>query len=213
MIQKLIHQLWIGPRPLPAFTQSWRLCAFKNDWEYRLWREKDIDDLNLKWRACYDAAPMFQIKSDIARIEILSRFGGFYVDCDFVSSGLCLSQFVPLETTRLVVTPEHQPNYRYQKEFRKLLPFFDDSCYMGLFVCSGFLAASLDSRTIARAQSSIGAAYEQCGPEVSGSGFGPNVVNASICEPIVLIPNAYTTHFPARDFPHISHVAPYEDGQ
>jgi hypothetical protein len=211
MIPKIIHQLWLGPRPLPTYTESWKLCAFKNDWEYRLWRDKDIDELELKWRACYDAAPLFQIKSDIARIEILSRFGGFYFDCDFVSSGESLETFIPIDHVHFTATPEFQPNLRYQNTFRHLLPFFKDSSWMSLFVGSSFLGASLESRTITRAHATVGEAYEKCGPEIASSGFGPNLINASICEPVFLIPTCYMIEYPAPDFPHISHVTRYED--
>ncbi len=61
------------------------------DWEYKLWTEKEIDALSLKNREMYDYAVNYGEKSDIARYEILYRFGGVYVDTDFES-------YKPLDT-------------------------------------------------------------------------------------------------------------------
>lgn len=59
-------------------------------WEVRWWHEEDIDALDLTNRAAYDRAPVLvpadsvhQMRSDIARYEILYRYGGMYVDCDY----------------------------------------------------------------------------------------------------------------------------------
>eukprot|EP01036_Dinobryon_divergens_P024599 gene24599-33067_t len=53
-------------------------------WSFQLWSDSDIDQLNppLINRRIYDRAKNFGMKSDIARYEILHRFGGVYVDLD-----------------------------------------------------------------------------------------------------------------------------------
>jgi mannosyltransferase OCH1-like enzyme len=54
-------------------------------WEYRLWTEKEIDELKLKNILAYKF--LMNLKSyagasDIVRIEILRKFGGIYIDAD-----------------------------------------------------------------------------------------------------------------------------------
>lgn len=84
-IPKIIHQIWVGPNPLPKscehFAETWK----KNhpDWEYKLWRDKDIEEFGLTNKHWYDKTPNYGQKSDIARYEILYRLGGVYVDTDF----------------------------------------------------------------------------------------------------------------------------------
>lgn len=83
-IPKKIHQIWLGS-PLPEkfkyFTQTWQ--HYHPDWEYILWTDADIAKLNLVNQKSYDAAINYAERSDIARYEILYRFGGLYVDTDF----------------------------------------------------------------------------------------------------------------------------------
>jgi len=81
-VDRLIHQIWIGPKPKPAWTQAWEAL---DRWDYRLWDEAAIESLNLrhKWlyqaylaEGCYNGA------ANIARVEILARHGGLYIDAD-----------------------------------------------------------------------------------------------------------------------------------
>lgn len=66
---------------------SW--IAHHEEWEYRLWRESEILELGLTNQRLWDEAERIspqaveQFRSDIARYEILYRFGGVYVDADF----------------------------------------------------------------------------------------------------------------------------------
>lgn len=82
-IPKKIHQIWLGS-PLPdkfaRFAASWK--KYHPEWEYILWTDKDIAKLNLENKAIYDHAINYAERSDIARYEILYRFGGLYVDTD-----------------------------------------------------------------------------------------------------------------------------------
>lgn len=94
-IPNIIHQIWIGS-PVPdvykKFINSWKV--YNPDWEYILWDDKKIKQLNLKNKNAFNLSPSFGIKSDIARYEILYRFGGIYVDTDFE----CLKNFTPITT-------------------------------------------------------------------------------------------------------------------
>lgn len=43
----------------------------------------------------------------MARIEIINRFGGIYLDCDFKWSGQPIEQFIPMKGDQAVITTEH----------------------------------------------------------------------------------------------------------
>lgn len=83
-IPKIIHQIWLG-KPMPEnykiLQKSW--SHYHPDWEYRLWTEQEIDEFGLQNRALFDQALNYGEKADIARLEILYRMGGLYVDMDF----------------------------------------------------------------------------------------------------------------------------------
>ena len=61
---------------------SWKddYCKKYPDWEYKLWTEKEINEF--KKNKKYDNEKFYNGKSDIARYEILSKFGGLFIDAD-----------------------------------------------------------------------------------------------------------------------------------
>lgn len=73
------------PRSLAENVHTWR--QLHPTWKLRIWRDDD-----LRWLEhvdLYDRAPLLvpfdaigQLRSDIARYEILAKYGGFYADCD-----------------------------------------------------------------------------------------------------------------------------------
>lgn len=78
-IPKIIHQIWLGPKPPP---HQW-LDTWKNkhpEWEYHLWREDNIPPLHNQKQ--FDAIKDYAGKADILRVELLYRFGGVYLDAD-----------------------------------------------------------------------------------------------------------------------------------
>lgn len=85
MIPRKIHQIWIGDQSKKPtlLMETWK----KNhpEWEYFLWSENEIEKINLINLYKYNSHPTLPGKSDIARYEILYRFGGFFVDADSVS--------------------------------------------------------------------------------------------------------------------------------
>jgi len=89
-IPKIIHQIWLGS-PVPAKYDAWRASwkKYHPDYEYKLWTEKEILEFGLVNEYAYLKSKNFAVKSDIARCEILYRFGGIYADTDFE----CLSRF------------------------------------------------------------------------------------------------------------------------
>lgn len=89
MIPAVIHQFWDGP-PLPdhlrAYIDTWK--HHHPQAEHKLWNDRAVRDLPLTNQDLYDNAEHltnsnpWQLKSDIARYEILSRFGGIWADTD-----------------------------------------------------------------------------------------------------------------------------------
>ncbi len=77
----------VGPRPAPLrWTETWRE---KNpDFKYRLWDEEAIDGLGLRNHDAYRRfllARLYDGAADVARAEILHRYGGVYADADSVA--------------------------------------------------------------------------------------------------------------------------------
>lgn len=92
MIPKVAHYIWLGG-PLPGHLE--RMCdTFRThhpDWDIWWWNEQSIADLGLEQQGIFDRAAdyvpadsIYQLQSDIARVEILHRHGGAYIDCDFL---------------------------------------------------------------------------------------------------------------------------------
>ena len=82
-IPKILHQIWLGS-PLPDKYKKWQhiLQVMHPDWEYKLWTDKDIEQLKLVNTAHYKASRNYGERSDIARYEILYKYGGVYIDID-----------------------------------------------------------------------------------------------------------------------------------
>ena len=90
LIPKIIHQIWLGgelPNKYIPLQQTW--LKQHPGWEYKLWTDKEVEEFGLENKILYDATKNFGEKSDIVRYEVLNKFGGLYVDCDFE----CLQPF------------------------------------------------------------------------------------------------------------------------
>ena len=83
-IPKLLHQIWLGPKMPPGYFATFRdkWMALHPDWEYKLWTDADIRELNPDLADLIDQSPNYAEKSDILRSEILDRLGGVYFDVD-----------------------------------------------------------------------------------------------------------------------------------
>lgn len=86
-IPKIIHQIWVGS-PLPDWAREYhtRWRDLHPEWSVQLWYEEMLDwldhhDLFSQWRY-YAPRNRGQWQANIARIEILRRYGGVYVDSD-----------------------------------------------------------------------------------------------------------------------------------
>jgi GT2 family glycosyltransferase len=83
MIPKIIHQIWIGPKPAPTkLMDTWR--DKHPDFEYIRWSEEEMSKRNLPLSCPNRVAEMEEIngKADIIRWEILYHYGGYFFDAD-----------------------------------------------------------------------------------------------------------------------------------
>lgn len=86
-IPRVFHSIWVGdpmPDHLRGYVASW--TSVHAGWEHKVWGDSDLDWLQNQ--ELYDFAEAItkhhgQFRADVARYEILHRFGGVYVDCDF----------------------------------------------------------------------------------------------------------------------------------
>lgn len=84
-IPRRLHQIWLGPAPVPArWAARWQRRHKR--WAYRLWREADIepmlpDALRPAW-SHFIATSRWHGAADVARVAILLRDGGVYIDID-----------------------------------------------------------------------------------------------------------------------------------
>ena len=93
-IPRLIHQIWIGPNPVPdrflPYMESW--SRHHPGWTWKLWGEGDIQEVipALRVSGAFVPGQNPALLSDILRVELLRLYGGLYVDCDFE----CLCPFL-----------------------------------------------------------------------------------------------------------------------
>lgn len=94
-IPKTIHQIWVGPNPLPDVCKKmgniWQ--KFNPSWQYKLWTNDNINEILLgmsqEHRDMFENAEELRGKANFLRYYILYKHGGLYVDMD----SLCLASF------------------------------------------------------------------------------------------------------------------------
>jgi mannosyltransferase OCH1-like enzyme len=86
-MQRIVHQVWLGHgRPRAehlAWMKTWR--TMNPTWEYRLWSESNLPTLvnaGAVLRAGETGTRLLAFVVDVARLEVLARFGGVYLDVD-----------------------------------------------------------------------------------------------------------------------------------
>jgi len=85
VIPKKIHQIWLGGKCPSMFDKCRESIQKTNpDYEYKLWTDDDIESFGLKNITLFNSVSNLGAKSDILRYEILERFGGIYLDTDFI---------------------------------------------------------------------------------------------------------------------------------
>jgi len=93
LIPRVVHQVWLGPSPLPAefaaYGETW--TQQNPGWTLELWTEERLPD-GLRHREVYDRLRVPAERADILRLEVLFLYGGVYVDTDFE----CIRPIEPL---------------------------------------------------------------------------------------------------------------------
>lgn len=83
MIPRIIHQIWIGPKPAPTnLMNTWK--DMNPDFEYIRWDEEEFVKRGMVFecQSKIDEMEEYCGKTDIMRWEILYKYGGIYVDAD-----------------------------------------------------------------------------------------------------------------------------------
>jgi mannosyltransferase OCH1-like enzyme len=82
-VPRTIHQIWVGPEPLPhdhhVWIEGWR--RRHQGWQHRLWTEEDLPDDPIRPEILERLRAPVE-RADILRLEILFRHGGVYADTD-----------------------------------------------------------------------------------------------------------------------------------
>jgi glycosyltransferase involved in cell wall biosynthesis len=84
-IPKIIHQIWIGPKPTPQkMMNTWK--DKHPDFEYIFWNESEFTKRCMTFACQPQIDKIGEIvgKVDMMRIEILYKYGGIYVDADSI---------------------------------------------------------------------------------------------------------------------------------
>lgn len=91
-IPPIIHQIWLGEKPPSTIQEMMNTFAIDylnkyKGFRYILWDDAKLKNLKMINRHLFDQETRYDCKSDIARLEILNQFGGFYIDADTVWLG------------------------------------------------------------------------------------------------------------------------------
>lgn len=86
MIPKIIHYCWFGRGEMPQLVldciASWH--KFMPDWEYKLWNEDNCDINIIPYTSEAYSVGKYAFVADYVRLDVLSRFGGVYLDTDIM---------------------------------------------------------------------------------------------------------------------------------
>ena len=82
-VPRTIHQIWLGPEPLPDLHRAWMGTWRRHHpgWEHRLWTEDDLPQDPVRPEVLERLRAPVE-RADILRLEILFRHGGVYADPD-----------------------------------------------------------------------------------------------------------------------------------
>ncbi len=83
MIPRIIHQMWIGPKPRPTkYMDTWKTA--NPTFQYELWDDERCAAFPFKNQRKVDQMTEWNGKCDIMRYEILKKHGGIFVDADTI---------------------------------------------------------------------------------------------------------------------------------
>jgi mannosyltransferase OCH1-like enzyme len=84
MIPKIIHLIWLGSKKPEKFNITLNeIKRINSDYEVKEWDDSNID-FELIQKDFFDKTENLGSKSDILRFELLNKYGGIYMDYDFI---------------------------------------------------------------------------------------------------------------------------------
>lgn len=84
MIESRIHQIWLGGEPpnrVRKLSQS--IKSALNPDQYFFWTDDKVGDFEVVSSELYKSCNNLGLRTDLLRFEIIYKFGGVYLDCDF----------------------------------------------------------------------------------------------------------------------------------
>jgi mannosyltransferase OCH1-like enzyme len=90
MIPKIIHHIWMSDNVIPNLNlyASQSVKDMNTDFEYKLWRDNDVDNLMKtefsKYYDKFNELPRLIMKIDMFRYFLMYKFGGLYTDMDYL---------------------------------------------------------------------------------------------------------------------------------
>lgn len=85
VIPKTIHQIWLGskiPDQLNSYIETVKAC--NPGYYHMLWTDEWANKLSFANKELFNSCQNFGQKSDILRYAVLEKFGGIYLDTDFL---------------------------------------------------------------------------------------------------------------------------------
>lgn len=111
MIPKIIHYCWFGNSPKPEIVkeciESWhKYCP---DWQIKEWNEKNLDVMAIPYMNEAYKSKKWAFVSDVARLLVIYREGGIYLDTDVellapIDSWLDSDAFYAFESNRNIAS-------------------------------------------------------------------------------------------------------------
>lgn len=83
MIPRIIHSIWVGPKPRPKFYEGWQ--RNHPQYEFMFWNEHSIKAARfslIKHTEAFLTAGKYHGVADLVRYEVLHRYGGFVAPAD-----------------------------------------------------------------------------------------------------------------------------------
>lgn len=84
-IPKIIHQIWLGGKVPDELHKYFETIKKSNpDYQHMLWTEKEAENFEFKNKSLFNSCKNLGQKSDILRYAVLEKYGGIYIDADFI---------------------------------------------------------------------------------------------------------------------------------
>lgn len=84
MIPKIIHLIWLGNKRPEKFNITLNeIKRINSDYQIKEWNDNNID-FELIQKNFFDKTENLGSKSDVLRFELLNKYGGIYMDYDFI---------------------------------------------------------------------------------------------------------------------------------